>query len=200
MEYKSINDFEVLYMISENDENAYELMYKKYSPLVSKFAKEYAKKFNNIGIEYDDIFQQGMYGLSIAIKKYNSNEKTLFYTFALTCVKREMINLLRKSITNNNNLLNRAISIDEPIYDNGLILEEVCEDNRNRIENVINSIEYTRRINELKYYVKDINMPIVELKLNGFSNKEIAILLDIKYKQVDNGIRSIKNSLSKITD
>ena len=37
MEYKSINDFEVLYMISENDENAYELMYKKYSPLAVSY-------------------------------------------------------------------------------------------------------------------------------------------------------------------
>ena len=33
MKYKDINDYEVLYMISEGDEVAYNMMYDKYHPL-----------------------------------------------------------------------------------------------------------------------------------------------------------------------
>ena len=41
MEYTGINDYEVLYMIGERDEVAYNVMYDKYHPLISKMAYNY---------------------------------------------------------------------------------------------------------------------------------------------------------------
>ena len=32
MKYKNVNDYEVIYMIRENDEDSEKLMYEKYSP------------------------------------------------------------------------------------------------------------------------------------------------------------------------
>ena len=34
MNYKNVNDYEVMYMIRENDEESVGLMYKKYMPLI----------------------------------------------------------------------------------------------------------------------------------------------------------------------
>ena len=39
MEYKDVNDFEVLYMIKEKDDYYQELMYKKYSPISTAIAE-----------------------------------------------------------------------------------------------------------------------------------------------------------------
>lgn len=198
MEYKNINDYEVLYMIGEQNEEAYELLFQKYSPLVSNLSRNYINKFNCNGLDYEDLFQQGMYGLSIAIYKYNEKENALFYTFASKCIKNEIINLIKRNITNNSNILNNAISIDKEYGDNNQTLEDFFEDKSSNIEYIIEEIEKTKIVDNLKYKVKDCNMPIIELKLNGFSNKEISSLLDISYKQVDNGLRSIKNSLIKL--
>ena len=62
-----------------------------------------------------------------------------------------------------------------------------------RAQNEIN-IKY---ILDLKYELKDEYMPVYELKLNGFSNAAIANLLDLRYKDVDNYLRSIKKTLRR---
>ena len=36
-----LNDFELLYMISENNEEAYSLMLEKYQPMITKYADYY---------------------------------------------------------------------------------------------------------------------------------------------------------------
>ena len=41
MKYKNVNDYEVIYMIRENDENAEKLMYDKYSPLLYKYVNKF---------------------------------------------------------------------------------------------------------------------------------------------------------------
>ena len=44
MEYKDLNDSEMLYLIRENEEEAYNYVYKKYEPLINKFAINIMKK------------------------------------------------------------------------------------------------------------------------------------------------------------
>ena len=78
MEYKDLNDSEVLYLIRENEEEAYNYVYKKYEPLINKFAINIMKKYKTLGIEYDDLFQEGMYGLSLAIKNFDSKNDVLY--------------------------------------------------------------------------------------------------------------------------
>ena len=43
-----------------------------------------------------------------------------------------------------------------------------------------------------KYELPEVQSQIYELRLNNFTNKEIAKLLDITYKRVDNSIRLMK--------
>ena len=50
----------------------------------------------------------------------------------------------------------------------------------------------------LKYELDDVYSHIFELRLNGFSNKDIAVLLDLSYKDVDNYLRCMKKKLQKI--
>ena len=47
MEYKNVNDYEVIYMIRENDEDAENLMYEKYRPLLYKYVNKFY--FTSIG-------------------------------------------------------------------------------------------------------------------------------------------------------
>ena len=198
MEYKQYNDYETLYLINDNNENAYGMIFAKYRPLISCLACKFRKKFYSIGIEYDDLYQEGMVGLSEAIKKYNINNDNSFYTFALVCIRREMQRLIIHSMRGKNTILNNSKSIDDLIFDNGLSLEDTIYNEKDLIEYSLNEMIFSEKFLDIKYRLNIRYMPIFELKVNGFSNIEIATLLDLPYKKVDNALYNIKKSIKKI--
>ena len=57
MDYKNINDYELIYMIRENDSDK-NIVFNKYKPLVESIAKECYKKTNK-SIDLDDLIQEG---------------------------------------------------------------------------------------------------------------------------------------------
>ena len=59
MEY---NDFELIYMAKEKNEEAINYLYKKYKPLLEKKAREYYFASKNKGMELSDYLQEAMIG------------------------------------------------------------------------------------------------------------------------------------------
>ena len=94
-------------------------------------------------------------------------------------------------------ILSSAVSFDTPISKNGFVVEDTLYSHDDSVELRFESIEMEKYILDLKYELKDEYMPVYELKLNGFSNAAIANLLDLRYKDVDNYLRSIKKTLRR---
>lgn len=198
MRYKGVNDYELLYLVGENNEEVYNSIYAKYKPLIHRMAKTLCENYKSALVEYDDLFQEGMYGLSLAIKNFDSKNDVLFFTLAFLCIKREMYKLVIKSNSNRNYVLNFSVSLDEPkSKESDFSLKDSIYKERDFTEFIINESEIKKQILDLKYCLKLQYSLVFELKINGFSNKEIASLLDIKYKDVDNSLRSIKRVLSR---
>lgn len=197
MNYRDINDYEILYMIEERDELAYNAMYDKYYPLIASMARKYYQSYKGYGIDYDDLYQEGIVALNNAIREFDDSNNCLFYTYMVVCVKREMERLLKKSVRLKHMILNNALSLDQPIGDNDLYIEDVIEDTKRNIHKNLFNVYLSKVILDLKYELSDRQSLVYELKLNNFSNKEIAILLDINYKAVDNSLKLIKNKLKK---
>ncbi len=198
MEYRNTNDYETIYMIKENNEDASIYMFNKYKPLIDKLAFQYSKRYNNVGIDYDDLYQEGMYGLAKAINGYGLEQKTLFFTYASVCIKREMGKLLLKAFRYKNTPLNNSISFDTVISKEGLMMEDVLYSDEDLVEKKLIITESRNNLMMLKYELDDVYSLIFELRLNGFSNKDIAVLLDLSYKDVDNYLRCMKKKLKKI--
>jgi len=199
MKYRETNDFEVLYLISESSEEAYGYIYNKYHPLIKKLALSLAKKYCSFGVEFDDLYQEGMYGLSEAIRQYNNRESSMFFTLAFLCIKREMERLIIKTCRYKNSILNFAVSLDNELGE-GFSLQDTLALDKDMIDYCLDEIEISKYVVDLKYELKNHYAPVYELKINGFSNKDISLLLDISYKDVDNYLRSIKNTLRKIVN
>lgn len=194
MDYKDLNDYELIYNVMENDEEAYNTLIKKYSFLVNKVAYGYYIKNRNIGIEYDDLRQEGLYAITVALKDYNP-DNTLFYTYALLCIKREMERLIKYAKRHKQMILSEAVSLNTSLDDdNELLLEDVISSNMNVEDYVISEFNYEKLFLR-KHDLKFDEALVYELKINKFSNKEIAILLDIPYKKVDNLLRNIRSSI-----
>ncbi len=184
-------------MISENNEDAYSIMLEKYQPLISKYADYYIQKYDNRGIEKEELVQEGTIGLINAVNYYAENQDCLFYTFASLVIRREMERYIKKNMRYKNQVLTSATSINTLIVGDDISLEDTLFKEYDLVENISNEIYYKKILYDFKYQLSDIQSQVYELRLNNFSNKEISILLDISYKAVDNCIRLMKEKFKK---
>lgn len=197
MNYKDINDYELIYEIRESSEDSYNLLIKKYSSLIRKLADDYYKKSKTIKVEYDDLVQEGYYGLLQALDNYDESS-SLFYTFANLCIKREMERLIKSYSRNKQMVLNSAISINKPIdSEEDTYLEDVIPSKENIEDSIINEID-SKRLYNLKNEMPFEMACIYELRINKFTNIEISELLDLPKKKVEKYIYRIKKLVNKV--
>ena len=194
--YDDLNDYEVLYLVSEDTDAMEEIIFNKYLPVVIKEAKKYYEYGKNLGLEHDDFIQEGYCALYMAIRNFDSTKNTLFYTYVTCSIKRKMINLLRRNMTYKQKLLNESISLDMQFDDDGTSLLELVVDNK-----VINPLEQLEK-SELENRIRkilfgfDIDVAsVIELKMNGFTKVDIAKLLNINYKTVSSVLFRIRKKL-----
>ena len=199
--YIDLNDYEIIYMIGENDEIAKDLMYKKYMPVVNKIAKEmypYAKK---LGLELDDLEQEGYIALVKAMEYYDSSKNVLFYTYVVAAIKRKMLNLVRLNSAVKHQLLNNSISFDETVTEDGSTLFSFLEDKKAlKPLELMESNESIKRIKNILFDLDIELASILELRINGFKQNEIATLLDLNRRNITNLLVKLKKNLKLIIE
>ena len=79
MEYKDLNDYELVYRIRENDIEAENLMISKYEPVLNKVARKYLGIVENVGADIDDLVQEGRIALIKAVDTFDLKKDLLFY-------------------------------------------------------------------------------------------------------------------------
>lgn len=194
--YKNINDYELLYLISENNEYAYNDIYTKYKDIAKIEAKKAYKKCNYLGISIDDLYQVALFGLTKAITNYKESEGILFYTCASVYITKEIQVFIRDKQRHKHSILSDSISFDKELDVDGTTLFEIYSCDQD-VQSNYDSYLKCKKILDFKYLFPFLYSQIYELRLNGFSNKEIATLLDLKYKKIDNALTKIKNKIKK---
>lgn len=198
--YKEYDDNELLYLIAEQNEDATNILYEKYKTIVAIKVKKYLRYANKIGLEYSDLYQEGMVGLSEAIEGFKESKETKFSTFANLCIERQIFSVLTKSSRKKHNILNESLSLDNTYEDNLSLLNFVFDkssdpgiyiENRERVEEL-----YKKIVNNLT----DLENEVFKLKINGFDYKEICEMLNKSYKSVDTALQRVKNKIKKILE
>lgn len=192
MNYKGINDYELIYRIRENsDEDAINDLIFKYEPLIAKLAQKYYVKNVCQGVDINDFMQEGRIAVVKALKSFDFNSSSLFYTYVSVCINRHFITYCRGLAALKHNVLNYSVSEDifaclsDFSYEPFKCLDSKCYD-----------LELMNNI----YSLKLIDGSILELRYNGFSYKEISELLDISISSVSRHLCKIKKSLQGIKD
>lgn len=188
MDYKNVNDFEVLYLIEENVQYK-EILFDKYKPVLSDICCKFYPALKKCGMDFDDLYQEALIALNKAVDSYDG-KSSLFYSYACVCVKRHLCTFYRCCTTSKKNVLNYAFSMDKKIDDKSTYLDVICDKNT-KFDGVDINLDLINFKNELS----DKESCIFELRWNGFSYNEISILLDIGVKNVDYYIQKIKKKL-----
>lgn len=188
MDYKKVNDYEVIYMIRENDEDARDLMLQKYLPIIKKLASKFYELYKGNGADYDDFVQEGLISLNRAINSFGEANNTLFYTYAITCINRHLITYCRNITSKKHMVLNLSEREEETLFS--------FKDNNN-VERDFLFREVEKEFIEFKNSFDFLDSNIFELRFNGFGYKEISTLLDIPISMVDSKLMKIRRCLHK---
>ena len=192
MNYHDYNDFELLSYIAENNEEANEIIFQKYEPLISSFASKMYRYCKNSGLELNDLIQEGRLGLNLAINNYNYTKNTKFYTYAKMCIERNIITLAVQSKRLKHKCLNESISLEVSEDEKYKINSFVADKRLNPEQQVLDYEIVKEMADKIKDVLTDFEAKVFELKLASFTYREIAGILDKDVKSIDNAMQRIR--------
>lgn len=193
------DDYELLYMISENNEEASETIFKKYESVVDYYAKKYSPLVEGKGLDYNDLYQEGLIGLDSAIKGYKDQKDIKFSTFAFICIKRKIITAVKMANRKKHSILNESYSIDYHNEDDKNGFDNVVYNNGEGIEDLLVSKESMEYFNKrTKEELTAFEKQVYELRIYGFNYEEISKNLGKTVKSIESALFRIRIKLRNI--
>ncbi|MEG0873323.1 MAG: RNA polymerase sporulation sigma factor SigE [Clostridia bacterium] len=160
-----------------------------------------AKKFENSGINIEDLISIGTIGLMKAVNSFNLDKNIKLATYASRCIENEILMFLRK-----NNKIRTEISIDEPINTdsegNDLSLADILGTDN---DSIFKSIEESDNKKVLIGAIQRLNTrekTIMELRygfdgIDELTQKEVADKLGISQSYISRIEKKVINALKK---
>lgn len=160
-----------------------------------------AKKFENAGVNVEDLISIGTIGLIKAVNTFNPHKNIKLATYASRCIENEILMYLRRNSKNK-----IEISFDEPLnidWDgNELLLSDILGTEE---DVVYNNLEEEVNKELLKFALKKLSIrekKIMELRFGlagekEMTQKEVADLLGISQSYISRLEKKIINRLKK---
>jgi len=187
------NDYELVALAKEGNEDATNILYQKYRPIIVKKSENMIVRASHHGIEISDIMQEGFIALEEAIMNFSENDNASFYTFAMLCINRQIINFLRKTTGGRDKILNDASPIDD-------YMEKNMKDDFDTEFSLINRETEDSVIDKLRSRLTLFEGRVFDMKLDGYSIEEIAKTLNRDTKSIYNTFNRLKSKIKKIIE
>ena len=175
---------EVLSKISDEDSNSKQILVERNLRLVVYIAK----KFENTGVDLEDLISIGTIGLMKAINTFNTDKNIKLATYASRCIENEILMYLRRS-----NRIKGEVSIDEPLNQdrdgNELLLSDILGTDEDIIsKNLEEEVDYKLlKIAISKLTDKEKYIMNLRFGMDGYkekTQKEVADLLGISQSYI----------------
>ncbi|KUP07026.1 sporulation sigma factor SigE [Bacillus coahuilensis m2-6] len=160
-----------------------------------------ARKFENTGINIEDLISIGTIGLIKAVNTFNPEKKIKLATYASRCIENEILMYLRR-----NNKIRSEVSFDEPLnidWDgNELLLSDVLGTDDDIITKDIEATVDKKLLFSALHQLNDREKQIMELRfgLNGEeekTQKDVADMLGISQSYISRLEKRIIKRLRK---
>lgn len=195
---KKLSDSELLYLASEYNEDAINVLFEKYKYIVDITVNKYIRTAYSLNLDYDELYQEAMVGYSNAIRLYNDDKNIQLRTFISVCIERRLQNYIRNNSTNKMKKLKDAYSFDTEIGED-LVLADVVGDNKKNPEFIK---EQDESLKELKSIVdtrlSSLEHQVFDLLINDFTSEDIAKILKTSTKNIYNITYRIRTKLKDI--
>lgn len=196
MLYKEYNDYELISLAHEQNEDAINIIYEKYKPIIVSKCNTYIKYIK--GIELSDLIQECYIVLNTAINTFNQEKDNIFYTFINLCLDRYLISEYKKSNNTKNKLLNESLSLDSLDNEDKNLIKIIKDDKYNPELELIQELNFMELYNKIIDKLTYLEELVFILKVQNFNYKEIASILDKDSKSIDNAIQRIKTKIKEL--
>lgn len=196
MELKTDNDLELVLLVQENNQDAKDYLYQKYSALIHSEINRFKKKALALDVDFSDLSQEAMLAFSHAINSFKDDSETKFITFATICIRRRLSNFIAKFETNKNKVFSTSIALDEVVEDGKAVLDLIEDENyTDPLRQIINS-ETLKEVNKMIGEILSTNeKKVLSYDLEGKNINEIAELMNMSSKQVYNLLHRARNKV-----
>ncbi len=195
--YNQMTDNKLLELIQLGDKNALDFIMNKYNNIVNMKAS----KFFAVGVEKEDIIQEGMIGLYKATQSYDENKQNSFKSFANMCIERQLITMIKSANRQKNIPLNSAFSLNTPVYDEGdSDIIEILDANlvEDPLDTIANKEYFSQIESKIDENLSNFERQVLKHYKQGKSYADIAKEVDSKVKSVDTAIQRIRKKAHKI--
>ena len=160
-----------------------------------------AKKFDNTGVDMDDLVSIGTIGLIKAVGSYNPDKNIKLATFASRCIENEILMHLRKTSKTRS-----EISLDEPLNvdweGNTLLLSDILGTDADCVYNDVESSDECRILRNTFEKLPPRERQILSLRFGLYgkdemTQKEIADMMGISQSYISRLEKKIVENLKK---
>jgi len=178
----------------QGDTDAIEYLLKKYKRIVLSCVESYYLPW----AEKEDLIQEGMIALYGAIKGFNYRYP--FPSFAKTCVIRKLYSVIRLQNGLKHKLLTNAVCLNKPVYDNGnrTLFDTIPGKNADPCDLISEIDERKWIVNQARKNLTEMEKQVLELYLNGSSYRDIADILNMNKKSIDNALQRAKRKIREV--
>lgn len=184
------NDYELLYMAKEHNEEAIEFLYKKYYNTIYRKARQYSKSTN---IFFYDYLNEAILAFYKAIDNYQ--DKNSFKTYLIICLDSSLKNFYKSEKSQKNKILNESISINEENENIYLAVKSSKYNPEEILEKEETYHNFKKKVVRLLTWKEEL---VFNLRLENYSPKEISEITDNNLKTVYNIIKRIRNKIVKL--
>ena len=202
MNFEKFTDEELCEKAKEGDVEAESYLINKYKNLV----RGKAKTLYLLGGDREDLIQEGMIGLFIAVRDFDKSKNALFSTFANLVCERRMYNAIKAGQAGKNRPLNTYISLyaghatgedaDDIKLINNLRASSLFEPEGFVVDKE-NTIFLLERLSES---LSKLEEEVLDFYLSGKDYVEIAEALERSPKSIDNALVRIKAKFKNIIE
>lgn len=195
---KDYPDVELVYQLTESEE-ASDILFEKYKYIVDIVIKKYMKAAYNFNVDLNDLRQEAYFAFADALYRYKENRDASLATFITLVVERRVRRVVDSANTMKSKLNSSVLSLEHiyPEFENSLMYI-IGDDSMEPLKLFEDKERTVELIERLKKELSGTELEVCELLLNQYEYKEIAEILNMGTKQVDNCIQRIRNKLKKI--
>ncbi len=182
----SLSDEKLCERVQSGDSDAANLLIHRFSRMVVTIVHRYYL----FGGTEDDLEQEGMIGLLSAMNNYTPGRSS-FKTFAGLCIRRSVIDAIRRDHNKNNLFYNSVLSLSQLDPD----AAQIYPTEQDPEQQVIGKDDRKHIEQQLLSKLSDFERNVLTLYLNGLRYGEIAEKLSISVKSVDNAVQRIRRKI-----
>lgn len=182
--YNNLSEKELILLIREDNQDAFEALFNKYLPLI----KHIISKNISYGDDFDDMLQDATISFYYAVQMFDFHSAS-FATFLTLCIERSLKSSLRKNMAKKRIPKELIVPIDESP-------EESFKTESAEETFFSSNVSADAISDKFKDVLSEMELKVLKSFLNTESYEQTASELGISRKSVDNALLRVRKKLN----